>query len=107
MSQFHGPQPGYKTERPYGNNGPKGTMRARKAQKKLEAEVRDELLPADDPKRRVIRLGTGELNLDKPRRRRRTRRKEVIQSVEPTELREIMETVLEEDAELLDYLAEK
>lgn len=70
MSQFHGPQPGYKDTRTRN----KGVMRARREQKRLDAELRDEALPADDPKRRAIRLGTGELNLDKPRRRRRNRK---------------------------------
>lgn len=70
MSQFHGPQPGYKDTRTRN----KGVMRARRETKRLDAELRDEALPADDPKRRAIRLGTGELNLDKPRRRRRNRK---------------------------------
>jgi hypothetical protein len=69
MSQFSGPQPGYKD-----TTRSKGVMRARKAQKKLEAEVRDEDLPPDDPKRRAIRLGNETLIIKKPRRRQRTRK---------------------------------
>jgi hypothetical protein len=79
VSQFKGPQPGYKMERAFGNNGPKGSMRLRKAKKRLEAEVRDELLAPDDPRRRAIRLGTAQIDLDKPRKRRRNRKINQIQ----------------------------
>lgn len=73
MSQFNGAQPGYK-----GTGRAKGVMRNRKAQKRLEAEVRDELLAPDDPKRRAVRLAT----LPEPdvttRKRHRTRKNPVL-----------------------------
>lgn len=47
--RFVGAQPGYK-----GAHGKtKGIMYAHKQQKRKEAELRDELLPQDSPKRKV------------------------------------------------------
>lgn len=75
MSQFSGPYPGYKNP----GTGTKGIMRARREQKRLEAEVRDELLPADDPKRRSVRLGSLPAPETKTRRRHRNRKTTQIQ----------------------------
>lgn len=51
MSRFSGPQPGYKyPERPFGNNGPKGVLRAHREKLRIEAEARNELT---DPEKRA------------------------------------------------------
>lgn len=78
MSQFHGPQPGYKDPR----SRTKGVMRARREQKRLEAEVRDELLAPDDPKRRSVRLASMPEPDLTTRRRHRNRKKTVEIPVE-------------------------
>jgi len=68
MSQFHGPQPGFKGR----DSLNKGVMRRRKEQKRLEAEIRDENLAPDDPRRRKIRLG---ITPEPPKKRHRSRNK--------------------------------
>ena len=70
MSRFSGPQPGYKDP----NTRTKGVERRYREQKKLEAEVRDELLAPDDPKRRAVRLATLPEPDTTTRKRRRTRK---------------------------------
>ena len=43
MSRFHGPQQGHKVQRPNGNNGPKGVLRAWKAERsKVQLQALEE-----------------------------------------------------------------
>ena len=72
MSRFHGPQPGYKIERPYGTNGPKGALRKMREQKRVEAEVRNELTP---PERRASFRRQAQAEETQTKRTRKRRKK--------------------------------
>ena len=97
MSAFHGTYIGRKDPR----TRTKGVLKDHKENLRLDAELRDALLPEDSPKRRRNRL---DLEPVKPVRRRNRQRKG-IESVTDPELRKVMETVLEEDEDLMEHLA--
>lgn len=58
MSRFHGPQPGFKFDRrPGQKKGPKGVLRAYRAELREDAEKRDkETKPEDRRQARLARL---------------------------------------------------